>query len=343
MDILFESHRDSENNGLGKIILNRPNALNALNASMFSDIERQLMSWNHDPQVKAVLITSNSEKAFCAGGDIRAIYENRHLPVEQVAEYFQREYAINRIIYHYQKPFISFLNGITMGGGFGVSIHGSHPIGTEQLKLAMPETIIGFFPDVGASYHLSRLPHHIGFYLGLTGDSIGVHDAGVLGLVKYFVPSHQLNSLEQDLIHTPFSSADHQIVGSIIQKFSEPFGRSDLMSRAIDIEPIFSLPTVEAIVSALDNKNAWASSVKSQLLQRSPTSLKVTLKQFQRANQMTFDEVMDADLTIARHFLLAHDFFEGIRAAIIDKDRQPQWNPVTLSLVADSAVQLYFQ
>src|SRR3989338_351799 len=171
-DVLFETLTDKKGGCLGKIILNRPRALNALSGDMFAELEQRLTAWHTDSSVKAVLIRSHCDKAFCAGGDIRAIYEAKAEPTEIVAQYFRHEYHINRLVHHFKKPYIALTNGVTMGGGVGLSLHGSHCVASPDLRWAMPETSIGFFPDVGSTYYLSRLKNYTGFYLALTGNII---------------------------------------------------------------------------------------------------------------------------------------------------------------------------
>lgn len=341
-DIIFDEVGNAKSKKMGRIILNRPRALNAISYEMFSLLEKQLLRWRDDDQIKAILIKSNSEKAFCAGGDIRAVYDNKEKSIEEKIRYFQLEYHINSVIYHYPKPYISFLNGITMGGGAGISVHGSHSIGTERLQFAMPETLIGLFPDVGMSYYFSRLPNFIGIFLGLTGKTIDINDAVNLNLIKHHVVSDRLDALETELISTPFSSSDHQLITDLITHYQTPVKMGDIQSHQKDIASHFQFGTVEKIISSLQNDDAWAKQIADVLLQRSPTSLKVTLRQLTDAKLKNFDEVMQTDLCMVREFLQSHDFMEGIRAAVIDKDKQPQWRPNTLAGVDEEIINSYF-
>ncbi len=340
-NILFEIK-----NNLGIITLNRAAALNAISGEMFSILFSELEKWKNDASIKAVLIKSSCEKAFCAGGDLREIYQNRHESIEKTSDYFALEYAVDSLIYHYPKPYISFLNAITMGAGVGISIHGSHPIGTENLKLAMPETKIGYFPDVGASYYLSRLPNAMGIYLGLTGNTINAADAKELNLIKHIVPSENLHNLEKKLIETDFNFSDKNRVTEIINAVeiqSEQTKQSDLLKNNDIIQNCFSQESVEKIINTLkNNQNNFCAEIFDQLQQRSPTSLKVTLEQFRRAKSMSFDQVIEMDFFIAKQMLLGHDFFDGIRAMVIDKDHHPQWNPSELNNVTDEMVSQYF-
>lgn len=341
-NILFEEKHDANNHKVGIIILNRPQALNALSYDMFVALESKLFQWAKAESIKAVIIKSSSEKAFSAGGDIRAVYEKRGKPIADMVKYFSLEYKINQMIYHFPKPYISLLNGITMGGGVGISLHGSHTVGTEKLKFAMPETLIGFFPDVGATYRLSRLPNFVGFYLGLTGQTIGVADAAELGLVKHAVSSDSLSALEQKLVDTPFAPGDYDAVDSIIAEFETPVGVGEIAAHEAEINRCFPFFRAEKIIDELQNGSAWARLVAEVLLQRSPISLKVALKQLHAAREKTFDDVIGMDYRIACEFLQGHEFYEGIRAAVIDKDRQPSWQPNTLVEVTDQQVDRYF-
>ncbi|MDP1573927.1 MAG: enoyl-CoA hydratase/isomerase family protein [Coxiellaceae bacterium] len=331
-DILFEVIEKNPGNKLGKIILNRPKALNALNGDMFTALEQQLIAWENDASIKAVLIRSNNEKAFCAGGDIRAVYEGN-----AKADYFRREYNVNRQIYHYSKPYIAFMNGITMGGGVGISIPGRYRITSTDLRLAMPETLIGFFPDVGATYYLSRLPNHVGTYLALIGNAIHAQDALQLQFVDAVIPREQFDAVERAIVDAVDSD-----IASIIQQFHTAQNGKTLCVNSI--AKCFQFETVEAILAALENEQTeWAVAVLSQLKMRSPTSLKVTMRQLQLAKQKSFDEVIEMDYHIAKTMLEQHDFHEGIRAAIIDKDKNPTWCPGTLSDVTEERVQRYFE
>ena len=327
--ILFETHH-----AVGKIILNRPQALNALSDDMFLAMRDQLKKWHDDQNIKIIVIKSLCEKAFCAGGDVRAVYENRHAP-DRSRDYFALEYAVNKMIFHYPKPIVALTQGITMGGGVGISAHASHCIAAEDLRWAMPETLIGFFPDVGVSYRLSRLPDNVGIYLGLTGHSIDVNYADELQLIKAIVPKKAFDSLEKALSDAVFSDDAFESVDKIIKAFSI----SPAVMHENNVARYFSFKTIEEIVAALkNNAGEWEAETLRQLLQRSPTSLKVTLKQLQLAKNKTFDEVIKMDLHIASTMLNHHDFYEGVRAAIIDKDKKPKWQPECFSEVGDDSI-----
>src|SRR3989338_10577569 len=337
-DIIFEVK-----NNLAIIRLNRPQALNALSAEMFIFIKEKLLHWQEDETIKAVLMRSNCEKAFCASSDIRAIYQHKEQPVDNIHQYFQLEYDINKIIYNFSKPYIALIHGVTMGGGVGISTHASHCVAADDLRWAMPETLIGFFPDVGVTCELSRLPNSIGTYLALTGHTIDTQTALELNLITHKVPHHFFDALEKKLANTLFAPSDYDVVTDIIQFYSGLASETQQHFPIKKIAACFSFQTVEEITQALKkDESEWAKTTYQQLLQRSPTSLKVTLQQLKYAQSKTLDEVIDMDLHISKIMLENHDFFEGIRAAIIDKDKNPHWKPAMLSEVTDQIVEKYF-
>ena len=342
-DIIFSTQSDSKKNQLALITLNRPAALNALNGDMFLRMQEQLQHWQCNDAIKAVVIRSTLEKAFCAGGDVRAVYENHRTRASVSMQYFELEYAIDRLITHYPKPIVPMLQGITMGGGVGISVHASHCVASENLRWAMPETLIGFFPDVGASYYLSRLSGGVGIYLALTGASINTTDALNLCLIKSVVPYHQFDALTDKLAETIYDSRDFAAISRIIAEFSVRSPLPALLPPVENISECFLFDTIEHIMNRLKAVNTpWSNEVITQLQQRSPTSLKVTLQQLQRAKNMKVDDVFDMDLHIAHRMLEHNDFYEGVRAAIVDKDKKPRWEPNELSKVASTNVDSFF-
>lgn len=329
---------------LGSIQLNRPESLNALSHDMCRRLRNQLQAWSQDPSIKAVIIQSTSERAFCAGGDIRSLYRNAKANVNEAAQFFHDEYAMNKTIFHFKKPYIAFLDGITMGGGAGISIHGSHRLATERFLFAMPETGIGFFPDVGAGYFLSRLPDFIGIYLGLTGHRIGAMDAKWLGLVTSVIDREQQENIIEALASCEFAKEDKAAVSDIINSFVLPTAEAPLKNHLSAIRDIFSRSTIEKMLFGLEKLNTeWSKQTISALLSKSPTSLKVTLLQLQRALMMDFDRIMEMELNIAISFLHGADFLEGIRAQVIDKDKNPKWHPDQLQNVTTTAIEEFFQ
>lgn len=339
-EVIFEE-MPGENGNLGIITLNRPKVLNALNHPMFTAIDKQLIQWEQQENIKAVVIRAVEGRAFCAGGDIRHAHERKRANDDNLTEFFGDEYRMNARIHHFPKPYIALLDGITMGGGVGVSIHGSHRVGTDRLVFALPETGIGFYPDVGTTYYLARFPHKIGFYLGLTGAKISFADCYALGIVHEIVARESLTHIIAALAET--SLPNHQVVTDILKPFGQSVPASELLQHQEDIAECFSKATVEEIVEALEkNTSAWCQQTAAVIKTKSPTSLKVTLAALQKAQTLDFDECMAMEFRLTCHFIEGHDFFEGIRAVIIDKDQQPQWKPSTLSQVATQDVARYF-
>ena len=334
---------------VGLITLNRTNALNALTLEMCIAIEKKLAEWQKMGHIKAVIIRGEGDKAFCAGGDIRYIYDHGKSGAKKSSKFFWHEYRMNRAIFHFPKPFIALMHGITMGGGVGISVHGSHRVGSENLIFAMPETGIGFFPDIGGSYFLPRCTGKTGFYLGLTGARLHIADAIYAGVVDHLVPKEEFDALITALVDARFHDNVNMQVSDIINSFSMDVDSMDiykphLLEHRSEINSIFALNTVEEILESLSNaKSDWCQVILTNLLEKSPTSLKVTLKALQLGAHMDFDECLQMELRIALRFLTHPDFYEGIRSAIIDKDRTPVWRPNNLDSLKPESVQEFFE
>lgn len=314
--------------GLGRIRLERPRALNALGMEMYRGLLSALEVWSRDDSVRAVVIEGEGDRAFCAGGDIRALWEARAQGDTAFQhDIFRIEYTMNRLINRYPKPYVALMDGVTMGGGCGVSVHGSHRVVTERTLLAMPECGIGFFPDIGASWFLPRCPGRVGLYLGLTGARIGAADAIYAGLADTFVPSERL----EDLIGALEDGASPD---DALSKFSEDAGPSELAARRDDIERGFAgadLAAIRESASAADPE--WAAMLEAG----SPFSQAVALEAFQRGEGASIEDCMIMEYRICRHFLERDEFFEGIRAAVVDKDRSPAWEPAPADAAAVAA------
>jgi enoyl-CoA hydratase/carnithine racemase len=309
---------------------------------MIETLTTRLTVWQEDPSIRAVVIRAAPSKAFCAGGDIRWIYDQRgHLNTQM--EFFEREYRLNQLIHDYPKPYIALMDGITMGGGVGIGLHGSHPVASERFVCAMPETTIGFFPDIGGSYLLSRCPGYFGVYLGLTGERLSAVDAYGLGLVKARVLSedfpHLLTLLQStDLVEAPFQAVD-----ACLEKIAQPEQEAPWLSRQTTIDACFGLATIALINQALLEANQeWCSAIRTDLMKKSPLSLNVTLQQLRLARTFDLEACLKMDRTLVRHFLQDHDFYEGVRALVVDKDQQPQWQPAHWEEVTADSVQHYF-
>lgn len=344
-EVLFEE-RQGKGGNLGIITLNRPTVLNALNLTMIDAMTAQLQLWANMEEIKAVIIRAAPGRAFCAGGDLRAVYEayRKHEHVRNISAFFRKEYQLNSLIFHYTKPFIAFLDGITMGGGAGISILGSHRVATEHLLFAMPETGIGFFPDIGASYFLSRLPNKMGYYLGLTGTKLSSDDCVHLRLAQFKVASCVLPAILDTLAANEFTTNSKQFVNDILHTFQKPLQPAVFSEHWTFIDKSFSHQRMEEILQTLATfDNPFTQEVIQTLYKKSPTSLKVTLQAFLLGEKLSFDECMRQDFRLTSRFLEGHDFYEGIRAIIIDKDQKPHWQPDTLEKVTSDIVESYFQ
>ncbi len=339
-DVLFKQLNGNQGD-IGEICLNRPQALNALTDTMCQQIREQLHSWQQDDMIKAVIIRGNG-RAFCAGGDLKSLYNNKN-DIAWSLDFFRQEYSMNLAIHHFNKPYIAFLDGITMGGGAGISLHGSHRIATERFEFAMPETAIGFFPDVGSGYFLNKCPGRSGHYLGLTGDKINASDALMLSLVSYYIPSDQIEAVIQCLCKTPFDSQATNTVSQIISQFCTPLPESRLLAIGHLIDDCFGRDSIEEIFDALDVVNSsWADHTLRTLMKRSPLSLKVALRYLQTTRSQCIDDIIEMDVNIALEFVEQHDFYEGVRAQLIDKDYHPQWNPSKVAEVSEKQVAKFF-
>jgi enoyl-CoA hydratase len=330
-DVLFE-----QRGALGMVTLNRPKALNALTRDMCVAMKAQLDKWATDAAVKTVVIRGSGERAFCAGGDIRALYDAGNSEVEKAIAFYRDEYRLNATIKHYPKPYVALLHGVVMGGGVGVSVHGSHRVADETVTFAMPETGIGLFPDVGGSYFLSRLPGETGMYLALTGERLKTADAMYVGVATHFGAAKEKDALLAAL--ESGTSPD-----PVLRSFQESPGEPPLAALREDIDRTFSQESVEGILAALDSEGSeWATRVAAGLRKKSPTSLKVTFRQLREGRHLSFDDCLRMEFRMVNRMTGGHDFREGVRALLIDKDNAPRWQPQDLSAMSDTAVAEYF-
>jgi enoyl-CoA hydratase len=337
-DIAFSSERH-----IGLVTLQRPQALNALTLPMIKTLQQQLQLWQADDNIHAVVVQAEDGKAFCAGGDVRWLYEAGLAKNPQQMQFFWHEYRFNHYLSHFSKPYISLMDGITMGGGVGISMHGSHPLATERFIFAMPETGIGFFPDIGACHLLSRCPGQMGVYLALTGDRLGAHAVQELGLVKGVIAGDSLAALLASLIAADLSMNPYQTVDACLQEFAVPAKEVYLEKQQTAIDSCFAQHTVEEIVVKLQARaDEWARAILRNLQQKAPLSLKVTLKQMQKAKFLSMADCMKMDYCLVSHFMRDSDFYEGVRALLVDKDKSPRWQPANLALVTEAKVADYF-
>lgn len=346
-EILFERRGP-----LGLITLNRPAALNALTLHMIQQMDTKLANWAEEDSIKAVVITGAGERAFCAGGDVKAVVQEAMAARKGSGDgalgraFFSEEYALNTRIHEFPKPYVSILNGIVMGGGMGISAHGSHRIATENCQFAMPETNIGFFPDVGGGYFLPRCPGQTGLYLALTSKKIGQVDAIYIGFATHAMTAEKIPALLSALQHADFGGRKdaHAVVSDILEDMACPVqGESELAPNRAAIDKCFGHDSIEDIVAALQAETtSFAKEALVRLHAVSPTSLKIALRQIRMGAGMDFRNVMSMEYAISQHCLHAHDFIEGVRAALIDKDKQPKWKPARIEDVSDDEIDAYF-
>ncbi len=334
----------------GHITLNRPDALNALNLDMVTALSETLNRWESDPRILAVIIQSSSEKAFCAGGDIRSLYEAGLKKDPHVFDFFKQEYQLDCRIARYSKPYICFLNGITMGGGVGISLHGAHRVAGENFRFAMPETTIGFFPDVGGGHLLNQCPGSFGLYFGLTGARASQQEAYALNLVDYCI-----NGVDQTRIIEQLHQLDlrdfqlaHSKVEELLHKASNTSASDNILEPLHWVNEVFSANSVESIMDKLEKAasekhNPLIEKTLKDLKTKSPMSLKVTFEQLHRTQFLSLEDCFDMDYILVHHFLQDKDFYEGVRALIIDKDNRPQWQPAALTDISDESVSRYFE
>ncbi|MBM7457420.1 enoyl-CoA hydratase/isomerase family protein [Rhodococcus coprophilus] len=324
-------------NGLGHITLNRPKAINALNHDMVRVMAEALTEWVADDSVRAVVVRGAGERGLCAGGDIVSIYHDARDGGTGSQEFWRDEYILNAAIGRYPKPYVAIMDGIVMGGGVGISAHGNVRIVTERSSIAMPETGIGFIPDVGGTYLLSRTPGEIGTHIALTTGRMKAGDAIALGFADHFVPSDALDKF--------VAALETGSVDDALAEYSRPAPESTLLAQRDWIDAAYSADTVEEIVERLRNSDVdEARSTAEQILAKSPVALKVTLRSLRHARTLgSLEEVLNEEFRVSSASLKSHDLVEGIRAQVVDKDRNPQWSPATLTDVTDADIDAYFQ
>ncbi|MFG2616304.1 enoyl-CoA hydratase/isomerase family protein [Streptomyces sp. NPDC048507] len=325
----------------GVITLNRPEALNALTHPMVVRIAEALTAWEDDPAIDHVLLRGAGERGLCAGGDIRAIHADAKAATTGSLGFWRDEYRLNARIARYPKPYVALMDGIVMGGGVGVSAHGSVRIVTERARVAMPETGIGFVPDVGGTYLLSRAPGELGTHLALTGTAVGAADALMCGLADHYVPSDFLDELTRDLAE----GQDGASADKVVARYAIPVGpEGPLAAEREWIDRCYAADTVEEIHSRLLGTGLPAARDASRALHaKSPTALKVTLASLRRAREAdSLERVLEQEYRVSAAALSMPDLVEGIRAQVIDKDRRPRWSPAALVQVRPAVVERFF-
>jgi enoyl-CoA hydratase len=322
--------------GVGLLTLNRPKAINSLNHPMVRQISAALAEWKDDDAVRAVVVAGAGERGLCAGGDVVAIYHSAKADGADARRFWWDEYLLNAEIGRYPKPYVALMDGITMGGGVGISAHGSVRVVTETTKMAMPEVGIGFIPDVGGTYILSRAPGLLGLHAALTGAPFSGADAIAMGFADHFVPHERLGAFTEAILDSSVDEA--------VEAHAEEPPPSPLLAQRDWIEQCFAGETVADIVAALRDLGAEPANDAADLIaSRSPVSLSVTLAAVRRAATLsTLEDVLVQEFRTSCGALRSHDLVEGIRAQLIDKDRNPKWSPASLSAVNESDVESYF-
>ncbi len=330
-DILF-----ARRGAAGVVTLNRPKALNAVTHEMVRALHRQLDAWADDAAITRVIVTAAGERAFSAGGDIRALYDlGRAGKQEEALTFFREEYTLNTAIKRYRKPYVALIDGIVMGGGFGVSVHGSHRVAGDRFAFAMPEVGIGFFPDVGGTWVLPRMPDQIGVWVALTGDRLKTADAVATGIATHHVRSERFADLTDAL-------CGNVSVDATLAAFAEAAGEGPVIAKRDAVGRLFAGNTVEDILRALDGaSDEWAAAAAT-IRTKSPTSLRLALAQVRRGRDWSFEQCMQAEMRIVSRVVYGHDFYEGVRAVIVDKDNAPRWQPATLGEVTGAEVERHF-
>lgn len=337
-DILFERR-----GAAGIVTLNRPKALNAVTHGMVRALRAELDRWASDPAITRVVILAAGGRAFSAGGDIRALYDlGRANRIDDALQFWRDEYPLNLVIKNYRKPYVAMIDGIAMGGGVGVSVHGSHRVAGDRFSFAMPEVGIGFFPDVGATWFLPRMPGELGAYCALTGDRFTANDAVSSGIATHRIASAQFEPVLDGLTGT--ASVD-----AVLAAFAQPEDQGPIARRRITIDRLFAADRVDAILDALDREGQsnsadaeWAQRTVATIRTKSPLSLKIALAQVRRGKNWDFETCMLTEFRIVSRIVEGHDFYEGVRAVIVDKDNEPRWRPAALAEVRDAEVERHF-
>jgi enoyl-CoA hydratase len=334
----------SERRGaLGIITMNRPRALNALTLGMIEEMDRLLGDWANDPSVAAVVLQGAGEKAYCAGGDVRAVWRAGKEGEALTHDFFHEEYSLNHDLHHFAKPIVAMIDGITMGGGVGVSIHCSHRVASERTLFAMPETAIGFFPDVGGSYFLPRFPGLTGLYLAMTGERLKAADCCFVGVANHHVGALGKAEVLAALEKADLSGDAQAGVTAALAALETSPGEPPLAALAADIDRLFAAPSVKEILAGLEAEGSdWARETLDTLRKRSPFSVMLTFELYHRGAALSFDDCMTMEFRISQSLMKGGDFYEGIRAVLVDKDHAPQWSPASIEEVDPAKVEACF-
>ncbi|PCD03756.1 enoyl-CoA hydratase [Sphingomonas spermidinifaciens] len=323
---------------LGRIRLNRPKAIHALTADMCRAVLDALGEWADDPSVEAVSIDHAEGRGFCAGGDIRLIAESSASDGQAARDFFRVEYSMNHRLFTFAKPVVAFMDGITMGGGVGISQPATFRVATENTRFAMPETSIGLFPDVGGGWYLSRLPGRMGQFLALTGHRLDGAECMALGLATHYLPAGALDEAKRRI------AADPRGIEALLADLSAPVPEAVILAHRETIDRLFASDRLEEILDALDKDDSnFARDQRKLLATKSPQAMKVSLKLLLDGRAMpTFEDEMRQEFAVAAHVVQRPDIVEGVRAVIIDKDHAPRWDPATPQAVSDHLIDRIF-
>ena len=323
---------------VGRIRLNRPKAIHALNTGICHAVLDALDAWRSDTAIEAVMIDHAEGRGFCAGGDIRMIAESGAKDGREARDFFRVEYRMNHALFTYAKPIVAFMDGITMGGGVGISQPAKYRVATENTKFAMPETGIGLFPDVGGGWYLSRLPGRLGQYLAVTGHRLDGAECVALGLASHYLHAECLDTAKARI------TADPQAIEAVLDELSAPTPDARILAHRDAIDRLFASDTLENIIAALEaDESEWAAQQLATIRTKSPQAMKVSLKLLlDGATMPTFEDEMRQEFAVASHIVQRHDFIEGVRALIVDKDNNPRWEPATPQEVSDHLIDQIF-
>lgn len=335
-------------NGVGHLTLNRPAGLNAINMEMVQLLRQQLDAWHNDPAIRLIVLRASGEKAFCAGGDIRSLYDSFKAGDGMYMTFFEEEYALDQLIHTYSKPVLALMDGFVLGGGMGLAQAASHRVVTERVKMGMPETGIGYFPDVGGSYFLPRLEGAIGQYLGVTGTHIRAADALYCGLADYCISSEDVAELDQALDSQNWSADPTTDLDQLLNKrASQKIPGSEVKALRSAIDRHFSQPDMLKVRASLASENDpafqdWAERTLAAIDSKSPLAMNVTLELLRRGGELDLADCFELELYLDRQWFAKGDIMEGVRALIVDKDKNPRWNPPTLAEVKTEQVAGFF-
>jgi enoyl-CoA hydratase len=331
----------------GRITLNRPQALHALNLEMCRDMLAALRAWEEDRGVHAVLLDHAGERGFCAGGDIRAILDAGARGGDDARDFFRTEYQLNHLMFTYPKPILAVVDGVVMGGGVGISMPCRFRVATQRTLFAMPETAIGLFPDVGGGWYLPRLPGQVGTWLALTGARLKAADCLKLGIATHFMPSEDLPAFKRawvEVVSTQEGEGADRAILAELDRFTGDPGPDTISARRAEIDRLYAFDTVEEIFAALEaDGGEWAGQQLELLRTKSPQSLKITLRQMRLGAAMaSFEDEMSMEFRLATRAVMLPDFAEGVRACLVDKDQAPRWDPPTLDDVTGKLLDSVF-